>query len=544
MVQRYIGTSHITGRDILELEGADRIRVVHHSSMNFSESFTFAMLLQPIDTIGLFSYAIIGKGNPPYTATNGHFFIEVVFGKLRIYLHSNNGTNSLVAESNFPIMNTSEIIHIALTWDFTNKLLTLYKNGVEENLNIITGGNNYSSYNLMTLMQNNSNDIIIGEASGKNNAKFKMYHLLLSPRTWSSINISNLYDAIKYTGTYSPLAKIVFSSNRTMSGFYGLCTMNEDGTNQEVLYDFNRPITYPKYSINGGFITFTSAYHLGSNFSGINNFPSDDDSDGVWRASAYSSSVAISEQNSGSRCYHVPTSGGSVYHLSGQDSTLKMLFAHQLFDTTTTPYFYTSIHYNINYYKSHRFIYNPLTFSLGGLSSAYNYGYAIGVSAVALWHDINIAQTRLYGIFRPNIDINTYYPMLGVVYLNFDSQPANISQVIEYSNTTTSPYRGYSNIRLSRNNSLLGYSKKDESGYYQVFTRTISGDTIGSAQQITAGNQHSYFACFSWSNDKVFFNRQVGGLWQIIRSDLDGQNITNITNSSFNDLYGDTYLFV
>lgn len=540
MVQRYIGTSHISGRDILELQGADRIRVVHHSSMNFQESFTFAMLLQPIDTIGLFSYAIIGKGNPPYTATNGHFFIEVVLGKLRIYLHSNNGINSLVAESHFPIMNTNEIIHIAVTWDFPNKLLTLYKNGVEENLNIITGGNNYSSYNSMTLMQNNSNDIIIGEASGKNNAKFKMYHLLLSPRAWSSINISNLYNAIKYTGTYPTLAKIVFSSNRAFSGKHSLCTMNEDGTNQNVLYDFNRPMMYPKYSLNGNYITSVVWDNTLANLTNINNFPLENDSNGVWRSNSYNSASSVLTSSVGSVFHGLPSNGGTLFGLGGVIPQ-KMTLGHKLFDTVTNARWYIC---SSAYASVSRFSFNLIDRSYSFLNDAYLYdNYAGGIPASALWFDINNVQTRLYGIFRPHFNLGTYFPRLGIFDIS-DSPVNPFFSIIETIDSTVSPYRAYSNIKLSRNNNFLGYSLMDNNGYYQVYIRTISGDTIGSEQQVTGGNQHSYFTCFSWSNDKVFFNRQVGGLWQIMRSDLDGQNITNITNSSFNDLYGDTYLFV
>lgn len=251
--------SHISGKSVLELTGVDRIEVDHSASLNISQNITIGIMLQPqgLNTVPS-NYALITKGDPTNPAT-GSFFIEARGGQVRVYLHDVNGVNSLVMESIDPILNTRKISHLVIAWDYTNKYFNMYLNDKAIPCSIVTGGSFYSSVSSMGLLNTNLNKVIVGEAPGKNNAAIKIFHTFIAASYFSHEQVGNVYDLIKYLGSYTPQDKMLFSSTQGTTGRYSLFIMNEDGSDRELLYSGTANYLRPRISSNSNYVSFTAA---------------------------------------------------------------------------------------------------------------------------------------------------------------------------------------------------------------------------------------------------------------------------------------------
>lgn len=489
---RNANASHIPGRDIITLEGTDKIEIAHHVSQNFQESFTFSILFQ-LTTPYQLSFALITKGLPE-SVTAGKIFMESVNGYLKVWLHNNNNTNSLVVLSNDPIINTNEIIHIAVTWDYTNKVLKIYKNAVDVPYTIQTGTGFHTSVSAMGLIRNNSDPMWIGFATGKNAAKIKLFgHMFLAERAWSSSEIDALYNTIKYTGTYPNQPKVIFSSNR-IGSHHSLYIMNEDGTNQELFYNYGQHLLQPKWSLTGDYVTLTRENSTTSRANPISRVTSTE--------------VGYIDKNA---------NPSSLTWLSNSDEYL--IIQQTTFIDSTTPFIY----YSTDTGSTSGLYRKPPTSSAVIYTSDGNYFTIVP----------SYAQDFVYCLYESS----------SISVLNRIPHGGGSSLTI--SSTTGSDL--YRQLVINRTNTKLAVAMRTSTSIpYNVWIIDLAGPSYAFTQ-VTTESSNCFPCGFTWDGTKLMYMRQAptpaGTRWQIFRCDLDGSNHVNISNSIYNDFYGDSFLF-
>ena len=98
-------------------------------------------------------------------------------------------------------------------------------------------------------------------------------------------------------------------------------------------------------------------------------------------------------------------------------------------------------------------------------------------------------------------------------------------------------------LSINRQATHIAYSyRTPTSGPFNVYVVDVTGMSY-SPVQVTAELSNVYSANFSWDGTKIMYNKQVGGVWQIWRCNLNGSGHENISNSGYNDFYGDSFLF-
>jgi hypothetical protein len=488
-MQRITNGSHLPGRDIIILEGLDRAKVLHNSTLNFQESFTFSILFQLTNPYRL-DFAILTKGLLD-TVGQGKLGVESVAGKLRVWLHDVNNTKSLAVETVNNIVNTNEVFHLVITWNYTAKELKIYKNAVEQSYVLLSGSDKHSSVSQMGQLRNNTDDLWIGAATGKNGAKIKMLgHLALVQRVWSSTEVLSVYNTIKYTGAYPNQPKIVFSSKRGVDNYYSLYTMNEDGTNQQLLKNEGTHLISPRWSLSGNYISclrMTGGAMSHPNYRTGPNYPA-----------------------------YISNTGGILKYIDDTADISRAIQVPLILDGAIDKAYYVNTS-GVVYKTFSNLSSSPVVVAS---SSGYIGGYHTNITA----YDDSNRFSLLYANNLPTW--SGIYSSLGTL------------QVILNAYDTL-----HVGLAINRQGTHIAYSfRPNTSSPYNVYVINVTGPTY-TPVQLTAELSDTYSAGFSWDGTKVFYNKQVNGVWQIWSCNIDGTGHMNLSNNTFNDFYGDSFLF-
>ena len=504
------GSSHIGGRYVYRFLGSEYITVTDSSSLDITGSFTLSFLIKPEPATRL-TYAILSKGDPTVAST-GSIYFESINGFLRVYLHSSNGTNSLVYDTTNAILNTNQIIQISVVWNFTTKTLQVYKNAVLQSIQINTSsGTFYNSASSMTTINTNNSAFEFGRATGKANFVGRVYDILYSGRDWSSLEISDYYDSIKYVGSYPSLGTIVFTSDRL--GGSQLFTMKEDGTDQTFFYSNGASLRNPCYSNDGTKIAFCDNIDIGTS----NNL------------------YVINADGSSS----VTLRAGILYggYPTWNTTSTQVWFQDYISSLSNVGWTNADGSGGYGYYVSASPTGNNVQVTGDGLeiTSQGAKHCSLSPDGTKLFVQTRLSSTTHY-LYRFTVNTSTKQ-LSNRILIDSNTAVANATnptqQVVDYLGTRVSP-----------NNLYVGYSRRNvNNGTYQVWTRNIDGSNAqivvpsSTINTVNATTPSHYFMGFSPDSTKILFSSNMSGAWQIYIADLDCSNIYNISNNVHNDTY-------
>jgi hypothetical protein len=442
--------SHLTGPDRywLYLSGVDSLVVADNSTLDITGNFTLSFLIQLVpDPLVPLNYIICTKGNPTNYST-GSICLDVEDGQLVVYLH--DGIKSLVYKTDLAILNTSQVIMISVTWDNTDKILKVYKNGVEQLITIQTSDPNYyTSAASFTNINTNSDDFVFGQGTGKTGFKGKIVDVIYSSSVWDSSKIYSHYNPIKYTGQYPEYGTIVFSSDREPSGKYNLHTMNALGEDQVLLKTSAYDDTYPVYNSDGTKIFHYSTQLGGNGVAGIRKIEANGGNDlAVTLSSAY---------------------------ITDQDTIGAMVNSDYVIFSTAE--------------GSRRYIWNTTSATSFSSSTAFGFSTEVGATASSEWHPTDSLKFILSGRTSSTVSQIKEFTVTSA-----NTFTGLSSGTVLYS-LTSSDDAAVTDLRYNKQGTKIIFSKRDSaSDPYQVL---IMDDNGGNVQQITNDTFDSRACCFN-----------------------------------------------
>jgi hypothetical protein len=113
-------------------------------------------------------------------------------------------------------------------------------------------------------------------------------------------------------------------------------------------------------------------------------------------------------------------------------------------------------------------------------------------------------------------------------------QRVDFPSLANLTNLYTASFALY-NCVLSRDGNYIGFTQVDASGYEQLFKMGIGG---GSPIQLTTGSNSKFFHDFNDNSTKILYSENNGVVSQLKTMNIDGTNIQNISNNSFNEIWG------
>ena len=499
------GSSHIPGKYSYTFLGTQFVQGGPSVPLEFTQDFTIHFMVLPYTLNGVIMFKGDISQNPEDPTQNSSFLIEAVGGILRVWIHGLSGgvPKTLRFDSSSNFLNTQIKKCVSITWNNTSKTISLYVNAVPETINIHSGIGFVPPASLDSVTPATGEKIYLVNAFGKTTLSASFYRVTLFSYAMSSSEVFSYYLSVADLNPPIPPETILFTSNR--SGIFNVYTMNGDGQDQQLLISDGLDLTSPRWSNDGSKLAVCRTY--------VGNQP--------WVIN-----TSMNTTYGFNRDVLAFDADGSNQVLVTSGSLSNLLCNSPAFQDANDTLLFTS---------SGTVVGGPISPRLK------LYKYQLGISSLTslqffsgndcLWVDASSdgLKTFMYLDTNPGDD-NWLFSGDSVGNLN-------PTQIEKNDSSLNLPYSPYHNLRVNKQGTRIGYSKLDSTGgYYQVYIRNDSGAGL---QQITAGAQHSIFGCFSPDGTKILYNQQLGGVWQIIRANVDGSNAVNISNTGWDERVGD-----
>lgn len=465
--------SHIAGKYAYIFSG-DYAKVTHNSTLDITGSFRLGFQVkfdQKFLTSTLWSKSTGGVTDATITTLN----IHSVNGYLRVQI--SDGTKFLVYDTDERVFATYKAVQIDIVWDQTNKLMKIYKDGVNKAITLNTGGGSFysSASSIGSLLVTSTADLNFGKGQGQNSYKGKLFGAIFSSRTFSSSEIFDYFNGKQDTVSTPPTGTILYVSDAT--GQKNIYEMYEDGTNQLLKISSVNELLKPNYNNDKSKISYTD---FTNQFIRVKDFNANTDT--RISPSFYDSGISPID-NTKLACIYINRTGDGHNRANFANPNVADSFASAISPAHTLASGFDE--YLIKYSE------DGLNIAVG--QSNFSSSYAIYLFD----NNLTEASKQLVYSGSNSIDWFTFTP---------DSQYIIFTQQI--------------------------------SGKYQIFKINVNGTGL---TQLTAEPNNCKFPTVSPDGTMIAFSidNGVSSKYQIHTMNIDGTNIINISNNSFSEFASD-----
>jgi hypothetical protein len=494
--------SHIPGKYYYSFNGLEYVRVPQNATLDTADSFSIGwMQRQTRLDCGIWS-----KGDPS-AAANFSWYIESINGFLRIVL--SDGTDTIAWDTDNPVANSTLKLTYHFVWNHTDNTLDFFVDGNPSPVTVNGTVGSITDPASLGPLNTVSADIEFGRVLGRPLFQGDFYPSIMEGIAVETLSVDAFYQAIKDTGQTPPARDVLIAT--TQFGTRNMIEMTENGQDRQALELSVYHDYYPRYNRSYNsiyFISNESGNNTTLNYLGMGTwYKKPLDPDRVLTSAPESDSLERRSRSIGSdgtgrqagamypRSYETSSSasGGIVYAAHERTLAYTDSFAIASWDTDAQ----------------------------GAITSLRN-------------GDVISGGSRRYPDGDPQ-DENKFIHISGKTAILYCQE--NGAAAGNILSTLHSSPRWISNLRYSPDGSLIGFSERDTSGYYQIWTMTRGG---ASATQVTSGDYDHMFSGFKPDNTKILYSAFKNGVnWQMFTADIDGSNEKNISNNSFHDTEGD-----
>lgn len=489
--------SHIALRSSYNFNGFDYVTIAHSTTLNITGNFSISWMQKADKSYS--TYAIFSKGHPTNPST-GSFYLESVNGFLHVFLHDSSQNKSLVYITLDPILRDVKPTQIEVTWDNTLKDLIVYKNASPVGLILdISSPSYFTSNTQFSALTTNTSPIEFGRATGKPSFVGKTYDFYITKVTRTPIEVYQHYQITKDSSVIIT-DTIAFSTDRLSSTKYDLYEMTQYGTTPSLLYTSTKNILFPKYNNNGTKLM-------------VGETP-----DTVLLTYFFNNGFDVTANSGGNQPanYTVLDNTGGVLNTASVGVGYYVSHLHSNLDDT---WFYASSGTGANSFLNYVWDTSFGAFNASQNSTAYPTSFAINP----------VDKTK-------GVMISAGYTLYSCTINN---QFITLGSLMFASGVTTAHTLAW--VKYSWLGNYIGFSKRNSATTTAKWEMWIMTSTGGSPTRLygLGSNYHNIFYSFSPDETKVLFGSNKTGTWQIYVCNLDGSEIENLSQNSYNDQFAE-----